>query len=90
MYSGEEWEFYSDRAGLLFDPNLSFFFLSNQKLLTFSLGYFSSEVNFWASLAIFSKLSSRENSVCTKQRFGCCWSLSGQHSLQKRQLGDFL
>ena len=23
----------------------------------------------------FSKLSSRENSVCTKQRFGCCWSL---------------
>ena len=53
----------SDRTGLLFCPNQSFLFLSNQQFGNFQICFPFSEASCWASVAIFSKLSFVEISL---------------------------
>ena len=55
----------SSRTGLLFDPNQSFLFLSNQQLLNFLFCFSFSEANCQATLSSFSKFSFGEISVWT-------------------------
>ena len=61
------------RTELLLGPN--YLFLLNQQLLNFQSCFSFSEVNCWASIASFSKLSFAEISLWTMQSFSCYWFL---------------
>ena len=47
----------SSSTGLSLDPNQSFLFLSDQKLIEFPVSFSFLGANFWTSLASFSKFS---------------------------------